>query len=170
MQLQVGLSFLINFSSHGPNPRCHFERIAVYRIQILCIEAMLDLINVMTLVITVVMYNLESLWSNFGVNDYLTLPQNRWDMDMEGSNKCWVVIRNCIKPPTGYRMECYQVCINVIKKTGAFKMDIIQCHTYSISKVFNSNQNRKLYLIVFSFEYLRNRIRHHEYCFHSCIM
>ncbi len=52
---------LINFSSHGPNPRGHFERSAVYRIQILCIEAMLDLINVMTLMITVVMYNLESL-------------------------------------------------------------------------------------------------------------
>jgi hypothetical protein len=32
-----------------------------YHIQILCIEAMLDLINVMTLMITVVMYNLESL-------------------------------------------------------------------------------------------------------------
>jgi hypothetical protein len=61
MELQVGLSFLINISSHGPNPRCHFERIAVYRIQILCIEAMLDLINVMTLMITVVMYSLESL-------------------------------------------------------------------------------------------------------------
>ncbi len=33
---------LINFSSHGLNPRGHFERIAVSRIQILCIEAMLE--------------------------------------------------------------------------------------------------------------------------------
>ncbi len=89
------------------------------------------------------------------VDGYLTLPRNRWDMDTEGCNKCWVGIRNCIKAPTGYRVECYQVCIYVIKKIGAFKMDIIQCHTYSISKVFNSNQNLKLYLMVFSFEYLR---------------
>jgi len=44
-----------------------------YHIQILCIEAMLDLINVMTLMITVVMYNLESLWSNFGVCSWLSM-------------------------------------------------------------------------------------------------